>query len=195
MRKVTILFIMVVALFSLNGCVTMQIVSISDVKPSIGTKVNASADGMGFLHLGVPMNLAEKVTDELKSKGAVGNVSTVMTMREWGIVQYYQVNAIGITEVPIKAESDLKPKVKVEKVIENKVNLDPTVATITFIYPRDSQLFIDEQLVGKTPYKATLTRGVHKVFMNMKRSGKVLSTTIDFSEKNDNTNIVLNFNR
>ena len=77
----------------------MSSVSIADVKPSTGTEVTGSATGMGFLRLSVPAGLAEKATYELKNKGAVGNVSTVMTMREWfGIVQVYRVTAKGTTD-------------------------------------------------------------------------------------------------
>ena len=76
----------------------MNSVSISDVKPSTGTEVNGSASGIGFLHLGVPKGLAEKATYELKNKGAVGNVSTVLTMRDWYIVQFYKVTTKGTTE-------------------------------------------------------------------------------------------------
>ncbi len=98
MKKIIILSCILLSLFSLNSCITMHSVSISDVKPSTGTEVNCSVSGLGFLHLGVPKGLAEKATYELKNKGAVGNVSTVLTMREWGIVQFYKVTAKGITE-------------------------------------------------------------------------------------------------
>lgn len=98
MKKIIILSCTLLSLLSLNSCITMQSVSISDVKPSTGTEVNGSASGIGFLHLGVPKGLAEKATYDLKNNGAVGNVSTVLTMREWGIVQFYKVTAKGTTE-------------------------------------------------------------------------------------------------
>jgi hypothetical protein len=98
MKKIIILSCTLLSLLSLNSCITMQSVSISDVKPSTGTEVNGSASGKGFLHLGVPKGLVKKATYELKNKGAVGNVSTVLTMREWGIVQFYKVTAKGTTE-------------------------------------------------------------------------------------------------
>lgn len=97
MKKIIILSCTIVGLLSLNSCITMQSVSITDVEPSKGMEVNGSATGIGFLHLGVPKGLAEKATNELKEKGAVGNVSTVLTMREWGIVQFYKVTAKGTT--------------------------------------------------------------------------------------------------
>jgi hypothetical protein len=80
-----------------SSCITMQSVSISNVEPSTGTEVNGSASGMGFFHIGVPKGLAEKATYELKNNGAVANISTVLTMREWGIVQFYKVTAKGTT--------------------------------------------------------------------------------------------------
>jgi uncharacterized protein YdaL len=98
--KKTITFICTsLLIMSLNSCITMTSVSIADVKSSTGSEVNGSASGMGFLHLVVPKGLAEKATYELKNKGAVGNVSTTLTMREWGgIVQFYRVTAKGTTE-------------------------------------------------------------------------------------------------
>jgi hypothetical protein len=62
------------------------------------TIYTGSASGMGFLHLGVPKGLAENATYELKNKGAVSNISTVLTMREFGIVQIYKITAKGTTE-------------------------------------------------------------------------------------------------
>jgi hypothetical protein len=98
MKKIIVLSCTLLSLVSLNSCITMQSVSISDVKPSTGTEVTGSASGMGFLHLGVPKGLAEKATYELKNKGAVSNISTVLTMREFGIVQIYKITAKGTTE-------------------------------------------------------------------------------------------------
>ncbi len=98
MKKLTFYFCTALLLASLNSCITIQSVSISDVKPSTGTEVNGSASGLGFIHLGVPKGLADRATNELKNKGAVSNISTVLTMREWGIVQFYKVTAKGTTE-------------------------------------------------------------------------------------------------
>lgn len=99
MKKVIMFFCSGLLLASLNSCITMSSVSIADVKPSTGTEVSGSASGMGFLRLTVPTGLAEKATYDLKNKGAVGNVSTVMTVREWfGVVQVYKVSAKGTTE-------------------------------------------------------------------------------------------------
>lgn len=82
----------------MTSCITMQSATISDVKPSTGTEVRSSAGGLGILGLSAPRNISEKATYKLKNKGAVGNVSTVLTMRNWGIVQYYKVTATGTTE-------------------------------------------------------------------------------------------------
>ncbi len=85
-------------LISLNGCIMIQSVSISDVQPSSGTEVSGTSRGLGFLRLTAPTGLAEKTAQELRNKGAVGNISTVLTMREWfGIVQVYKVTATGTT--------------------------------------------------------------------------------------------------
>ena len=98
MKKIIKLSFAVLITSSMTSCITMQSVSVANVKPSTGTEVKASAGGLGILTLTVPRDIAEKATYELKNKGAVGNVSTVMTMRNWGIVQFYRVTATGTTE-------------------------------------------------------------------------------------------------
>jgi len=86
------------ALFaSLTSCITMTSVTVSDVRPGGGDEVSAYAEGMGFLYLTAPRDLGEKVAAELAGKGAVSNISTSMTMRNWGIIQYYKVTAKGST--------------------------------------------------------------------------------------------------
>ena len=97
-KTVLIVSFIVLALFTLNSCVSVKSVSIADVKPSTGTEVTASVTGMGLLHLTVPKGLAEKATYELKRKGAVGNISTALTLKEFGIVQFYTITAKGTTE-------------------------------------------------------------------------------------------------
>lgn len=82
---------------NLTSCIAIQSVSISEVKPTTGTEVQVKASGAGFLHLGAPRGIAQKAVEELKAKGAVDNISTVLTMREWGIIQYYRVIASGTT--------------------------------------------------------------------------------------------------
>ena len=84
--------------FVMTSCITMQSVSITNVKPLTGKEVRASAGGLGVLALTIPRDIAERATDELKNKGAVGNVSTVLTIRNWGVVQFYRVTATGTTE-------------------------------------------------------------------------------------------------
>lgn len=83
---------------SLQSCIMMQTATISDVKPVKGHKVEASNGGIGFLMLSVPRNVIQKASDELRQKGVVGNVTTTLSVRHWGIVQYYRVVAIGYTE-------------------------------------------------------------------------------------------------
>lgn len=92
-RHITLLITIVFLTF--NSCITIQGISISDVNPDAGKYVKASSSGLGFLHLGVPRGLVEKTTYELKNKGVAGNISTVLTIREWGIVQFYKVSASG----------------------------------------------------------------------------------------------------
>jgi hypothetical protein len=92
-KQITLLITLV--FFTLNSCITIQGVSISDVNPNAGKYIKASSSGLGFLHLGVPRGLVEKTTYDLKNKGVTGNISTVLTIREWGIVQFYKVTASG----------------------------------------------------------------------------------------------------
>jgi hypothetical protein len=98
MKKIIKLSFAVLITGSMTSCITMQSVSVSNVKPSTGTEVKSSAGGMGVFGLSVPRGIAEKATNELKNKGAVGNVSTVMTVRNWVVVQFYRVTATGTTE-------------------------------------------------------------------------------------------------
>lgn len=83
---------------SMTSCITMQSATISDVKSTKGTEVTASAGGFSILALTAPRDISKKATQELKNKGAVGDVSTVMTVRNWVIVQYYRVTATGTTD-------------------------------------------------------------------------------------------------
>jgi hypothetical protein len=95
-KQITLLITLV--FFTLNSCITIQGVSISDVNPNAGKYIKASSSGLGFLHLGVPRGLVEKTTYDLKNKGVTGNISTILTIREWGIVQFYKVTASGTLE-------------------------------------------------------------------------------------------------
>lgn len=95
MKNKQITFLITLVFFTLNSCITIQGVSISDVNPNAGKYIKASSSGLGFLHLGVPRGLVEKTTYDLKNKGVTGNISTVLTIREWGIVQFYKVTASG----------------------------------------------------------------------------------------------------
>ena len=85
-------------LVSLQSCIMMQTTTISDIKASKGSKVEASNGGMGFLMLGVPRKIVQKAAEDLRQKGAVGNITTALSVRHWGIVQYYRVVATGYTE-------------------------------------------------------------------------------------------------
>jgi hypothetical protein len=97
MKKITQFLAAGLLVASFSSCITMTSVTVSDVKPGGGSEVSAYADGMGFLYLTAPRDLGEKVAAELAGKGAVSNISTSMTMRNWGIVQYYKVTAKGST--------------------------------------------------------------------------------------------------
>lgn len=97
MKKAIFTLDAIFTLVSFNSCITMTSANVSNVSANNGNLVRASADGFGILHLSVPRDLAERVAGDLARQGATGNVSTVMTMREWGIVQYYKVIGAGTT--------------------------------------------------------------------------------------------------
>ncbi|MEY3322422.1 MAG: hypothetical protein RLZZ417_2005, partial [Bacteroidota bacterium] len=62
MKNKQITFLITLVFFTLNSCITIQGVSISDVNPNAGKYIKASSSGLGFLHLGVPRGLVEKTT-------------------------------------------------------------------------------------------------------------------------------------
>lgn len=95
MKNKQMMLLITLVFFTLSSCITIQGVSISDVNPNAGKYIKSSSSGLGFLHLGVPRGLVEKTTYDLKNKGVTGNISTVLTIREWGIVQFYKVTASG----------------------------------------------------------------------------------------------------
>lgn len=88
----------VVAAIFLSSCVTINSATISNVKASNGTLVETKTSGAGVLGLSVPKKLAQRATESLKNKGAVDNISTILTMRNWGIIQYYRITAKGTTQ-------------------------------------------------------------------------------------------------
>ena len=98
--KRKLLSISVASLLLLQSCVTMSSISISNVKqPSSSNKtVTSSVAGMGVMSLWLPRGLAEKAKNELSQKGVTGNVSAVLTVRNWGVVQFYRVTAEGTTD-------------------------------------------------------------------------------------------------
>jgi hypothetical protein len=98
MKKLFYVIMFAAIATSFESCIAIQSTTISDIKPSGGTEVSATTSGCGVLHLSVPKGIAERAASELKSKGVTGNVTTVLTMREWGIIQYYKVSAKGTTE-------------------------------------------------------------------------------------------------
>lgn len=182
MKKITILSLMTVGLFSLNSCITMQSVSISDVKPSTGIEVNASADGMGYLHLGVPRDLVEIATNTLKNKGAVGNVSTVMTMREWGIIQFYRVIAKGTTDATIKGVNDLTTNPN--NTITNKATFtaETPKANIQNI-PVDKKADTETKKVESTTSKSKFNVGDTVKFYDLGSNSNCKGTIIEMKSK------------
>lgn len=92
------LFAALFVLIAFQSCISMQSVTISDVKQSKGTQVTASRGALGVLSLSVPKGIVEKATEDLKQGGVTGNVSTSLTLRNWFVVQYYRVVAVGYTE-------------------------------------------------------------------------------------------------
>ncbi|MFO0467796.1 MAG: hypothetical protein ACK5ZX_00635 [Bacteroidota bacterium] len=97
MKKIITFICLAIFLTSFNSCISIHSISITDVKSPSGKEVNGSASGIGVLHISAPKGLAERATYELRDKGAVGNISTVLTMRDWGVIQFYKVTAIGTT--------------------------------------------------------------------------------------------------
>jgi hypothetical protein len=79
------------------GCVFIQTSAISD-KGGPGNPISASASDLGYLHLIAPQGLTQTALANLLSNCATGKVSgvtTELTMRDFLIVQSYNVAVTG----------------------------------------------------------------------------------------------------
>jgi hypothetical protein len=79
------------------GCVFIQTSAISD-KGGPGNPISASASDLGYLHLIAPQGLTQTAFTNLLNNCATGRVSgvtTELTMRDFLIVQSYNVSVTG----------------------------------------------------------------------------------------------------
>ncbi len=79
------------------GCVFVQSSAVSD-RAGLGNPISASASDLGYLHLIAPQGLTQTALANLLSNCATGKVSgvtTELTMRDFIIVQSYNVSVSG----------------------------------------------------------------------------------------------------
>ena len=79
------------------GCVFVQSSSVSD-RGGAGNPISASASDLGYLHLIAPQGLTQAALANLLSNCATGKVSgvtTELTMRDFFVVQSYNVSVSG----------------------------------------------------------------------------------------------------
>jgi hypothetical protein len=88
-----------IVLLSLGGCIVIASSAISE-KSGSGTAVSADADDMGVLRLIIPENLTQKANTALAAKcqGKLTDVQTELTMRDFLIVQLYEVSVAGVCQ-------------------------------------------------------------------------------------------------
>ena len=93
MRKLVLLGLIILASVALSSCIYLSSISVSDLHPSAQTVFTSNAQGMGILHLTAPTTseLEDKVVGDLKSKGATKNIRVRLQMRDFFIVQMYEV--------------------------------------------------------------------------------------------------------
>ena len=85
------------AIVQLCGCIFVQSSAISD-RGGAGNPIAASASDLGYLHLIAPQGLTQTALSNLLSNCATGKVSgvtTELTMRDFFIVQSYNVSVTG----------------------------------------------------------------------------------------------------
>jgi len=85
------------ACVQLCGCVFVQSSSISD-RGGQGNSIGANASDLGYLHLVAPQGLTQTALSNLLSNCATGKVSgvtTELTMRDFFVVQSYNVSVTG----------------------------------------------------------------------------------------------------
>jgi hypothetical protein len=79
------------------GCVFIQTSTISD-KGGPGNPISANASDLGYLHLFAPQGLTQTAQSNLLNECATGKVSgvtTELTMRDFLLVQSYNVSVTG----------------------------------------------------------------------------------------------------
>jgi hypothetical protein len=79
------------------GCVFVQSSAVSD-RAGAGNPISSSASDLGYLHLIAPQGLTQTALANLMSNCATGKVSgvtTELTMRDFFIVQSYNVSVSG----------------------------------------------------------------------------------------------------
>jgi len=97
MTRSIVLAALLAAWAQVYGCVFIQTSAISD-KAGAGNPISASASDLGYLHLIVPQGLTQTAQANLLSNCATGRVSgvtTELTMRDFLIVQSYNVLVTG----------------------------------------------------------------------------------------------------
>jgi hypothetical protein len=97
MKKLMALGIIMIFCCTLGGCIYLSSISVSGVSPVAQTVISSKADGIGILRLTVPSasDLEDKVVADLKSKGATKNIRVRLEMRDFFVVQLYEVNGQG----------------------------------------------------------------------------------------------------
>jgi hypothetical protein len=82
---------------ALGGCIYISSISVSGVSPVAQTMISSKADAVGILHLTAPppSDLEDKVVADLKSKGATKNIRVRLEMRDFWVVQLFEVNGQG----------------------------------------------------------------------------------------------------
>ena len=98
--KRTLKTIAIFALISnLSSCIGLQYASVSDLDSNAGkaARVSATTSGTGFLMWTIPdaKSLEIKAMNELKEKGATKNITSRLSMRNFLIVQLYEIHVEG----------------------------------------------------------------------------------------------------
>ena len=90
----------IVMALTTSGCIMIHSSSISDSAKS-GPGVTTTASDIGILHLSVPANLTQTANQGLVGQcpgGKVTDVQTELSMRDFIIVQMYQVTAAAVCQ-------------------------------------------------------------------------------------------------
>jgi hypothetical protein len=88
------------AALSLAGCIVIGSSAISE-KTGNGTAISTHANDMGILRLAIPQDLTQKANSDLLSQcksGKLTDVQTELTMRDFLIVQLYDISVAAVCE-------------------------------------------------------------------------------------------------